>query len=649
MALSPTLKTVLHRAALWGTAPTIAIGIIALRLLGWLQPIEWMALDQFFRMRPREAIDERVVIVGISESDLQSLERYPIDDKALADLINTIKKQQPRAIGLDLFRDFPVEPGNKELNQVFKTTPNLIGIEKLSGDRDRSSVNPSQVLKALGQTSSNNILIDGDGKLRRAMMYWTTPDGSKSLASLGLRLALIYLEKDGITPIAADATNPALKLNRSIFPIFEAYDGSYINADAGGYQILLNYRGASRSFRTYSMQDLKTLPSNALKDKIVLVGTTAESLKDIFYTPYSDNTLTSPEKTYGVEIHANLISQILSAALNDRPQLQVWTDPPKMIYGIPLVDWREHLWIFGWACIGSAIAWFIRSPRLAILAISLSEGALLLLTYYAFLQGWWIPLVPPALAVGMGAMVLTGYAASQERTDRKAMMNLFGRYVSPKVAEIIWADRDQLIANGHVKGRKMAVTVLFTDIKDFSSISEKTDPEDLMEWLNEYMSAMTQVTIEHGAVIDKFIGDAIMALFGVPLSRETQAQINQDAESAIRCAIDMGKALEELNQRWRIAGKPMIQMRIGIATGTAVTGSLGGHQRMDFTAIGDTVNIAARLESYDKSIEGGICRILISDTTQKCTDGLFSSKFIGAVQLKGREQSTDVYQILSLL
>ncbi len=649
VAISPALKTFLHRTALWGTAPTITIAIIALRLLGWLQPIEWMALDQFFRMRPREALDERVVIVGISESDLQALERYPIDDKTLADLINTIKKQQPRAIGLDLFRDFPVEPGNKELNKVFKTTPNLIGIEKRSGNHDRSSVNPSHVLKALGQTSSNNILIDGDGKLRRAMMYWTTPDGSESLESLGLRLALIYLEKEGITPIAANQTNPALKLNRSIFPIFEPHDGSYINADAGGYQILLNYRGASRSFRTYSMQDLKTLPSNALKDKIVVIGPTAESLKDFFYTPYSDNTLTSPEKTYGVEIQANLTSQILSAALNDRPQIQVWTDPPKMVYGIPLVDWREHLWIFGWACVGSMIAWFIRSPRLAILAISLSEGALLVLTYYAFLQGWWIPLVPPAVAISMAAVALTGYVASQERTDRKVMMNLFGRYVSPKVAETIWADRDQLIANGHVKGRKMAVTVIFTDIKDFSTISEKTDPEDLMEWLNEYMSAMTQVTIEHGAVIDKFIGDAIMALFGVPLARETQAQINQDAESAIRCAIDMGKALEKLNERWRIAGKPMIQMRVGIATGTAVTGSLGGHQRMDFTAIGDTVNIAARLESYDKSIDGGICRILISNTTQQCTNGLFSSKFIGAVQLKGREQSTDVYQILSLL
>jgi adenylate cyclase len=225
------------------------------------------------------------------------------------------------------------------------------------------------------------------------------------------------------------------------------------------------------------------------------------------------------------------------------------------------------------------------------------------------------------------------------------MMNLFGRYVSPKIAETIWHDRQQLLEKGRIKGRKMTVTVLFTDIKDFSTISERTDPEELMEWLNEYMDAMTEVVVAHGAVIDKFIGDAIMALFGVPLERETQAQINQDAEAAVRCAIEMGKALEILNQKWRGEGRPEIAMRVGIATGTAVTGSLGGKQRMDFTAIGDTVNIAARLESYDKSLDGGICRILISDVTYTCTEGLFPAQSIGSVQLKGREEPTHVYQI----
>jgi adenylate cyclase len=646
----PPVKSIAQFLALWAIAPTIAILVMTLRMMGWLQPLEWMALDQFFRLRPKEPMDERVVIIGITENDLQSIDRYPLDDRTLASILTTIKKQNPRAIGLDLFRDFPVEPGNRELLSVFKTTPNLIGIEKRSGGSDRSTVNPAQVLKTLGQTSSNNIIIDGDGKLRRALLYWTTPDGSNTLESLALRLSLLYLQKEKITPEAAnDSPNAPLKLGNAIFPIFEGNDGSYIHADAGGYQILLNYRGPSRTFRTYDLQSLAKLPPNALQDKVVLLGPTAESLKDFFYTPYSDNNLTSPEKTHGVEIQANLVSQILSAALNNRPQIKVWSDAPIAIgFGLSIPEWRENGWIFLWACAGSLLAWFVRSPRLAILCISLLEGSLFVLTYWAFTIGWWIPAFPPALAVALSAMTVTGLISSREQQDRKLMMNLFGRYVSPKIAETIWHDRQQLLEKGRIKGRKMPVTVLFTDIKDFSTISERTDPEELMEWLNEYMDAMTEVVVAHGAVIDKFIGDAIMALFGVPLERETQAQINQDAESAIECAIEMGNALEKLNQKFRTQGRPEVSMRVGIATGTAVTGSLGGKQRMDFTAIGDTVNIAARLESYDKTLDGGICRILISDTTQNCTEGLFPARSIGSVQLKGREQSTHVYQILSL-
>ncbi len=646
----PKLKSFAHQVALWATAPTIAALVIGLRLMGWLQPLEWMALDQFFRLRPKEPIDERVVIIGITEQDLQSLERYPLDDRTLAGVLTTIKKHKPRAIGLDLFRDFPVEPGNRELLQVFKTTPNLIGIEKRSGGSDRSSVNPAQVLKALGQTSSNNIITDGDGKLRRALMYWTTPDGTDTLENLALRLSLLYLEKENITPEAASPTNPALKLGKAIFPIFERNDGSYINADAGGYQILLNYRGPSRTFRTYDLRSLAKLPPNTLRDKVVLLGPTAESLKDFFYTPYSDNNLTSPEKTHGVEIQANLVSQILSSALSNRPMIQVWSDPEiKLGFGLSIPEWRENAWIILWTILGTLLAWFIRSPRLALFSMALLEGSLFGIGYWAFTLGWWIPVFPPALALALGAMAVTGLISSREQNDRKVMMNLFGRYVSPKIAETIWHDRQQLLEKGRIKGRKMNVTVLFTDIKDFSTISERTDPEELMEWLNEYMDAMTQVVMAHGAVIDKFIGDAIMALFGAPIERSTQAQINQDAAAAIQCAIEMGKALEKLNVKFRSEGRPEVAMRVGIATGSAVTGSLGGKQRMDFTAIGDTVNIAARLESYDKNLEGGICRILISDTTYHCTEGLFPAKSIGSVQLKGREQPTGVYQILSLL
>ncbi|MEB3291745.1 MAG: adenylate/guanylate cyclase domain-containing protein [Synechococcales bacterium] len=637
--LIPIAKRIWQWRGVWITTPIVAGLLIGLRSLGWIQPLEWMAYDHYMRQRPREPRDARIIIIGVTEQDLQQLDRYPVSDATLARLLQKVKQQQPRAIGLDFFRDFPVAPGTPQLNQVFQTTPNLIGIEKLSGSQDRATIRPSAILKQHQQTAINNIVTDADGKLRRNLLFWTTPDGSNTMEYMGLRLALMYLEPMGITPMAATENENYLQLGQAVMPIFESNDGSYVNADAGGYQTFLNYRGPSGSFTTVAMLDVLNdrVDASLMRDRIVLIGPTAESVKDFFYTPFSGNTITTPEKMAGVEVIAHVTSQILSSALEGRSGIRVWSDQ------------QEWAWIGFWSLVGSLVGWCIRNPRWALASMVTLEGSLLIGTYWLFLQGWWIPVVPPAIATILAVIALTGYVAALERNDRKLVMNLFGRYVTPKIAEAIWSDREQLLANGRVKGQKMSASVLFTDIKDFSTISERTDPEELMEWLNEYMDAMTKVVFEHGAVVDKFIGDAVMAVFGVPIARTTPKEVSEDAVSAVRCAIGMGKALEELNGQWAQQGKPEIKMRVGISTGTVVTGSLGGKQRMDYTAIGDTVNIAARLESFDKSIDGGICRILISDATYTLLKDGFPAKAIGSVQLKGREQPTEVYQILSLM
>jgi adenylate cyclase len=196
--------------------------------------------------------------------------------------------------------------------------------------------------------------------------------------------------------------------------------------------------------------------------------------------------------------------------------------------------------------------------------------------------------------------------------------------VTPTIAEAIWNDREQLFSQGRLKGQKMQVSVLFTDLKNFSTIAERTDPEVLMDWLNEYMEAMTQVVLAHGAVVDKFIGDAVMAIFGVPIARETDAAIRLDAQNAVRCAVGMAQALNQLNAKWETEGRPTLKMRVGICTG--------------------------QLESFDKTIDGGICRILISDSTYQYVEAdlpgqTLTAKTIGSVPLKGREQTVEVYQV----
>ncbi|MBA3923355.1 MAG: CHASE2 domain-containing protein, partial [Nostocaceae cyanobacterium] len=168
---------------------------IAIRMLGWLQPLELAAFDLSFRLRPTEATDERIVIVSIEESDLTRLKQWPFSDAVLAKLLTQISQQKPKVIGLDLYRDLPVEPGHEEITKVFKTTPNLIGIQKVIGDRFSSKVAPAPILAQLGQISANDVVVDTDGVLRRGMLF---PIPGDPLPSLGLAMATAYLKEQGI-------------------------------------------------------------------------------------------------------------------------------------------------------------------------------------------------------------------------------------------------------------------------------------------------------------------------------------------------------------------------------------------------------------------------------------------------------------------
>ncbi len=623
----------------WIAATSVAGIVIALRFTGLLQSWEWAVLDQFFRWRPAEPIEKRILIVGITESDIRHVGQWPATDAVLAQLLEKLKHNHPRAIGLDIYRDLPVQPGTQALENVFKSTPNLIGIEKKVADSRSDAVAPPRMLSQLDQVGANDVVPDADGKIRRGLLFLTPKSGS-ALPSLGLKLAGIYLEAVGITPTAD--TNGFMKLGKAVFVPFEENDGGYVRADAGGYQILLNFKGAA-PFERVSMTDVleNRVPPSLVRDRIVLIGPFATSLNDFFYTPYTSGLRQSPERASGVEIQAHLTSTILSAALEGRPLIQTWSEP------------LEVLWIFLWSGIGATLSWAIRSQSSknysilrSALGLMVAAGGLISGSYLLFLGSWWIPVVPPLLALIGSTTVIIGYIAQLERQDRVAVMNLFGRYVSPAIAKTIWRNRHQLLEEGRLLGRQMTATVLFADLKGFTSVAEQTDPETLMSWLNDYMSAMARLVRAHGGIVDKFIGDAIMAVFGVPIPRTTQEAIAEDAIAAVRCAQVMASTLEALNQKWQIQGRPTAAMRVGIATGTVVTGSLGSSQRLDYTTIGDSVNVAARLESYDKSIGDGICRILINKETYLHLQGRFATHFIGSVQLKGRQQLTEIYQVL---
>jgi adenylate cyclase len=627
------------------TVPTITGLVLALRSTGWLQLWEWTTYDQFLRWRPGETLDQRIVIVAIDEPDIQTLKQWTLSDATLAQLLRTIKAQKPSAIGLDIYRDLPVEPGHQDLIEVFTSTPNLIGVQKVLGDEYGTSVDAPPTLKERNQVGAIDILLDEDGRVRRALLSLRqdnnqTDASSQTIYSLPVRLALMYLENKGITLQPIAPAQGKVGLGKAVFVPMQPNDGGYINADTGGYQILLNYRRLQclqhfkrcNSFPTVSLTDVleNKIPANLMRDRIVLIGVKAASLKDIFFAPYSNSYLTAE---YGVDIHAQITSQLLSAALDGRSPIKVWSEPV------------EGVWIFFWSSVGAISSWtFLRMRYLAV-SILLLSTVLVGGSYLAFLQGWWIPLIPPLLALIGSEMAITAYLACIEREDRQAVMNLLGQHVTPKLAQAVWRDRHQLLKEGQITGQQLTATVLFTDIKGFTRITEQTNPEVLMVWLNDYMKAMSQSVLDHDGVLDKFIGDAVMAVFGVPIPSTTAEAIAQDAIAAVRCALNMAAKLEQLNQQWKIQGRPTAAMRVGIATGTVVAGSLGSQQRLNYTTIGDSVNIAARLESYDKSIDGGICRILINEETYHYIKDHFPTHFIGLVQLRGRKQSLNVYQV----
>ncbi|MCA9573539.1 MAG: adenylate/guanylate cyclase domain-containing protein, partial [Myxococcales bacterium] len=194
------------------------------------------------------------------------------------------------------------------------------------------------------------------------------------------------------------------------------------------------------------------------------------------------------------------------------------------------------------------------------------------------------------------------HAALRERADRATLMQIFSRHVSGDVANALWQQRDQFLEGGRPRSQRLDATVLFTDLRGFTTVSERLDPQSLMDWLNEYMEAMANQVSAHHGIVDKYIGDAVMAVFGVPLARTSEAETRADARNAIECALGMERELARLNAHWRAAGLPEARMRVGIFTGPLVAGSLGSANRLNYTVIGDTVNTASRLESYDKSV-----------------------------------------------
>ncbi len=386
-------------------APCVAGLVIVSSFTGIYQTLEWSTLDRWFRLRPQEAKESRIVVVNVGESDISELGEWPISDGKLAQLLTIIKQQQPRAIGLDIYRDLKrgERAGQRQLEQVFQSTPNLIGVEKVAGER----VKPPLILKQKQQVAMSDLLLDPDGKVRRSLVSTRFDDGAIILG-LGIKLALMYLEQDNITLQAGDRTS-TLNLGKATFTHLQDNEGGYIDLDTGGYQTLLNFRGEKEQFLQTSLTKVLQgdIPPDLFRGRIVMIGATAPSLNDLFQTPYNSS-LQKAQAMPGVYVHANIASQTLSAALDGR----------HLLTGIP--ETAEWLWILAWSFVGSSLSIILLEKNLlqenslslikltaigAIVPIAILFGS----SYLIFLNGIWIPAITPLVALGVSSFVATGY------------------------------------------------------------------------------------------------------------------------------------------------------------------------------------------------------------------------------------------------
>jgi adenylate cyclase len=604
-------------------APSASAIVIGLRLTGLLQGLEWAALDQFTRTQP-VVKDDRIVIVEFRESDKKY--GHPLPDQTLATLLQKIKQQQPIAIGLDLYRDIPVGAGYRDLVKVFQSTPNLIGIQKVGGTVDLAAIAPPPELAKLGQIAANDMIVDGDGKLRRGLLF-TADQDNNNLPTLGMALALFYLQKAEIAPDMPDANT--LKLGKTTVPLFHGNDGGYVRADDQGYQLFIHNRIRSDSFQRYAIAQVLEgkVPKNWARDRIVLIGPTAESLNDFFFTPSSYAGLfESAQRIPGVHIHAQLTSQLLSATLDDKPFLTT------------LPDRWENLWIAAWATIGALAVWQLRynrhRDRQSAFSQSARRGVSIVLAvtgltggvYLAYLAHLWLPLVPALMSLIGSAVIVTAYQAQTTTELRKTL----GRYLTTDVVASLLENPEGITLTGETR----KITTLISDIRGFTSLSERYPAEKIVQMLNLYLAVMTKVIQHYGGTINDLTGDGIIVFFGAPLSR------SHDTECAVACALAMQAAMTTVNQQNQPLGFPNLEMGIGLNTGEVVVGNIGSEGYLKYTAIGSHVNLAARVESFTV---GG--QVLITASTLADVAAIIQITGETEAQMKGVAKPVKLYDV----
>ncbi|ARV61005.1 transmembrane sensor domain-containing protein [Nostocales cyanobacterium HT-58-2] len=421
-AASHRLPTVLLASVL------VAASIMGVRHLGMLQPWELHSYDYLMHLRPAdEKLDPRLLIVTINEADIQYQiqkkmnMRWSLSDQALSQLLQKLEQYQPATIGLDIYRDFPINPQFSELGDRLQQDQRIFTVCKVSAPNDGAPDGippPSKVPKQ--RISFSDFVADSDSVLRRQLVQLTPPPESPCAAeyALSFQLAQHYLNAQGKKWDINQQKN--LQIGNTIFKRLESHTSGYQRVDASGYQILLNYRSVPSLLKIAQQVSLKDILNNEIspqvlqklvKNRIVLIGVIASSSPDDWETPYTAKAPDTEKQIPGVFVQAQMVSHILSAVLDGRPLMWWWS------------GWLEALWVWGWALLGGLLSWRILEPIHLGSAIAIALLTLFSICFGIFTQAGWIPLVPSTLALISCAVVLKILPRTRARSNSKKRWN----------------------------------------------------------------------------------------------------------------------------------------------------------------------------------------------------------------------------------
>jgi adenylate cyclase len=530
-----------------------------------------------------------------TEADMRGM-----DDKTLDDYANQIA-----------FYSFPsVRP----LNLATGKADRIALIEKFRPDRllpEGTEANLAVLTSALSEETSStgffNIYADDDGVIRRSNLI--IPYGrSKDLAEWDIYASL------EVQAIRSFLSLPNEQVVLEFGPIGASRivfgDAAKVHTDELG-RVYVNYHGPSYTYPHYSMADVieRKVKPETFDGKIVLIGATATGIGDLRTTPFGSHDYP------GVEIHANVIDDILNQSFLKRGAKQsLWDFLLILFFGIPFGIWL--------ALVSPRWMWF----GFGILALLIG------IDYSAFLRGSWLNFTIPALTLTSNVILISLYRALVEEKEKRRVRTAFGQYLSPEVV------RRLLVNPQLVEPRKTEITVMFSDIRGFTTISERLDAQELAIFLNQYLSDMTKIVFERRGTLDKYIGDAVMAFWGAPIEDKEHAVM------ACQTALAMMARVRELQKEWKAAGKPALDIGIGLNTGTASVGNMGSSLRYGYTALGDSVNLSSRLEGLNKDYG---THILANETTYAAAkDSGFLFRELDLIRVKGKNQPVVIYELI---